>query len=289
VTHSLQHRRSIPGPKDPFQVYPAVSRVRRWSNLPPAIDPVESCEPENRYLHHSGLSLRAWLRGGRPSVAYSDDIVVTEGLNAEFLGGPPRLFVEAGREQLIVLLEHGLMFDSRVLDVGCGALRGGRWVIPLLEPGHYCGIEPAEAMLARGLRDFVPAGIIEIKRPRFDNNDRFDFSVFGVHFTHVMARSIWTHASKPQIEVMLDGFAEWATEDGVFLASFFPSGDSLQGEDYSGDEWVGRSHLSEEKGTVGHALSWIERACENRRLVATRLDREPLREESQVWCAVRRA
>ncbi|MCJ7726455.1 MAG: class I SAM-dependent methyltransferase, partial [Acidimicrobiia bacterium] len=161
------------------------------------------------------------------------------GLNADFLGGPPHLFEAAGREQLIVLLQHDLTYDSRVLDVGWGALRGGRWIIPLLAPGHYCGIEPAQAMLARGLRDFVPAEIVEIKRPRFDHNDRFDFSVFGIEFTHVIARSIWTHASKEQIEAMLDGFSTWATAEGVFLSSYFPAGESKHQEDYVGGGWVG--------------------------------------------------
>jgi hypothetical protein len=209
--------------------------------------------------------------------------------NADFLGGPPHLFEAAGREQLMVLLEHGLTFDSYLLDVGCGALRGGRWLIPLLEPGHYCGIEPAESMLARGLRDFVPAEILEIKRPRFDHNDRFDFSVFNVRFTHVLARSIWTHAAKVQIEAMLDGFAACGTDDAVFLASFHPAGDPGEREDYEGEDWVGRSHQSEEGGTVGHSWSWIAEACEARQLTAALLNRDPLQKKGQVWCAVRRA
>lgn len=209
-------------------------------------------------------------------------------LNADFLGGPPQLFEEAGREQLIVLLEHGLSFDSYVCDVGCGALRGGRWVIPLLEPGHYCGIEPATAMLRRGLRDFVSPEILELKRPRFDHNDRFDLSVFGVRFTHVIARSIWTHASKPQIQRMLDGVVETGTADVVMLASFFPAGESKKAEDYQGEAWVGRSHESEEKGTVGHSWDWIVAACARRGLHAERLDRLPLQEQGQVWCAIHR-
>jgi hypothetical protein len=211
------------------------------------------------------------------------------GINADFLGGPAHLFEAAGREQLIVLLEHGLTFESYVCDIGCGALRGGRWVIPLLEPGHYCGIEPARAMLERGLREFVPDRMLEFKRPRFDHNDRFDLGVFGVRFSHVVARSIWTHASKPQIEAMLDGFAAHGTDDAVMLASFFPAGESKKSEDYLGVEWVGRSHLSEAKGTVGHSWEWIAESCRRRSLVAGRVDRPPLQEGGQIWCAVTRS
>ena len=42
-----------------------------------------------------------------------------------FTGGPAKHFEVAGRNQLAVLLEHGLHTSSRVLDIGCGALRGG--------------------------------------------------------------------------------------------------------------------------------------------------------------------
>jgi len=227
-------------------------------------------------------------RGSAPfsTGAYRGFRVGAEDLNRDFVGGPPHLFEAAGREQLIVLLEHGLRFDSIVLDVGCGALRGGRWVIPLLDTGHYCGIEPVRAMVERGLRDFVDPGIVALRRPRFDHNDRFDFSVFGVAFTHVVARSIWTHSSKLQIETMLESFLACGTEESVFLASFLPGGEEEGLEDYAGDAWVGRSHMSEQKGVVGHSWAWIVDACEGRGLVARRLDRPPL--HRQVWCSIQR-
>jgi hypothetical protein len=46
-----------------------------------------------------------------------------------------------------------------VLDVGCGALRVGYWLIHFLEPENYYGIEPKKRMLGTGrkalwLRDY---------------------------------------------------------------------------------------------------------------------------------------
>jgi hypothetical protein len=215
------------------------------------------------------------------------------------------LFEAAGREQLIVLLEHALSFDSIVLDIGCGVLRGGRWIIPLLEPGHYCGIEPHRESVERGLREFVDPRVVALKRPRFDHNDRFDPSVFGVRFTHVLARSIWTHASKSQIETMLDGFVRWSTEDAVLLASMIPASRlaalpspmrsvvrrgrrRLILPEYGGDRWVGQSHESDAKGMVGHGLRWLRRVCADRGLHARLLRRPPLNGGGQVWLAVRR-
>lgn len=71
--------------------------------------------------------------------------------------------------------QHGMQPDSAVLDIGCGCPRGGRWIIPLLEPGNYCGIEPMDHTVNKGLRQFLAPGITELKNPRFDHNDRFEF------------------------------------------------------------------------------------------------------------------
>ena len=59
-----------------------------------------------------------------------------------FLGGPVETFEAIGRLQLITLLRCGLYPDSRVLDLGCGSLRGGYWLVHFLRPERYFGIEP---------------------------------------------------------------------------------------------------------------------------------------------------
>jgi SAM-dependent methyltransferase len=202
----------------------------------------------------------------------------------DFLGGPPELFDPAGREQLIVLLEHGLQYTSKVLDIGCGCLRGGRWIIPILEPGHYFGIEPQFHMVAKGLERFVDPKIVEIKTPRFDYNDRFDFSVFGETFTHFMARSIWTHASKHHIETMLDGVARWGEPGAIMLTSFLPVKFFGRQRDYEGNDWVGRSHASDVSGMVAHSYGWIRRACSARGLRSHLLRRPPV--GNQVWIVI---
>jgi SAM-dependent methyltransferase len=207
--------------------------------------------------------------------------------NAEFLGGPPELFVSAGREQLLVLLDEGLSLDSYLLDVGCGPLRGARWTIPLLDAGHYFGIEPQKQMVEKGLAHFIDPEIVHLRRPTFDWNDRFDFSVFGRKFTHFMARSIWTHCSKKSIETMLDGFVAWSEPEGVFLASLKPA-KPFGLPDYQGDEWVGKSHESTASGSVAHSLSWLREQCRRRGLTVRTLDREPLQEKGQIWSVIRR-
>src|SRR5262245_34622117 len=123
-----------------------------------------------------------------------------------FLGVPVKAFESGGREQLHYLLRAGLLPTSKLIDLGCGVLRAGYWIIRYLDPGGYCGIEPHQERLHIGTHDILDPGTIESKRPRFHSNPDFDTSVFAEKFDFFLAYSIWTHASKPQIQVMLDAF-----------------------------------------------------------------------------------
>ena len=152
----------------------------------------------------------------RRSLQEIGQILHSEGI---FTGGPPDYFETAGRLQLATLLREGIYPDSKVLDVGCGCLRGGYWMIHFLGRGCYFGIEPAVFMLNKGIQHVLEPEVFREKQPRFDNNDRFDFSVFGEKFDVVLARSIWTHTSKKQIQIMLDSFAANSSPNAFFLAS----------------------------------------------------------------------
>ena len=226
-----------------------------------------------------------YVAPSEPEHGETDALTRPEAWNEEFLGGPPELFDLVGREQLIVLLEHGLTFSSYVLDIGCGCLRGGRWIIPLLDGGHYCGIEPQSGMVSRGLQQFIDPDVVASKDPKFDYNDRFDFSVFGRKFTHFIARSIWSHASKPQIELMLDGVAAWGEPNSVLLASFYRTWFLIR-RDYRGDAWIGESHESQGVGVVAHDFKWIKRACRQRGLSASIMHRRRI--SGQIWAVVRK-
>jgi hypothetical protein len=58
-----------------------------------------------------------------------------------FTGGPVEVFDQAGRLQLYTLVREGLSPYSKLLDVGCGCLRGGYWLVRLLDADCYFDIE----------------------------------------------------------------------------------------------------------------------------------------------------
>lgn len=183
-------------------------------------------------------------------------------------------FEVTGRTQLISLIRNGLNPWDKFLDIGCGAFCGGYWVMHFLNSGCYHGIEPNVEMFNGGKSYILEPELIELKKPRFDHNDQYDFSVFNTPFDYMFAQSIWTHAGKKDIQKMLDGFVQHSSDQARFLTTVkLPD---MFHKDYKGDEWVGGSHQSDVKGTVRHSLKWIKEACSSRGLSVKRLTGEKI-------------
>lgn len=202
---------------------------------------------------------------------------------SKFFGVPIAGFENAGRQQFVLLMMAGLEPHSKVLDLGCGVLRAGYWLIHFLDPHGYYGIEPHRERLETGRTLILEPETERVKQPRFDTNPDFDSSVFGVHFDFFIAYSIWTHASKPQIETMLDNFLRDAKPGAVFLTSILPA--VWPKRDYRGKEWFGTSHESDQPGCIRHSLTWIVRECRRRGLHVRRLGRE---RDGQTWLQISR-
>ena len=201
-----------------------------------------------------------------------------------FLGVPLATFEQAGRGRLIALLGEGLAPESKVLDIGCGCLRVGYWLVRFLEPGCYCGIEPARQRVEYGLQYLFSPEELAVKRPRFDFNADFDSSVFKVSFDFFLATSIWSHASKQQIQVTLDSFTRDSAPGGIFLTSYLPAASA--DEDYNGDIWVGTSHESDTPGVIRHSLDWIIDQCGKREMQVDELPGVDC--DGQLWLRIHR-
>ena len=201
-----------------------------------------------------------------------------------FLGVPVVDFEKGGREQLVYLLTAGLNPDSKVVDLGCGVLRGGYWLIHFLDPGCYWGIEPHTERLEMGIHIILEPEILEAKRPHFHTNPHFDTSVFGEKFDFFLAYSVWTHASKLQIQAMLDSFIRDSKDGGVFLTSYLPA--NWRHPDYEGDKWNGTSHESDIPGCIHHSLRWIKAECDRRGLTVLGLGKD--KTHGQSWLEMTR-
>jgi SAM-dependent methyltransferase len=209
--------------------------------------------------------------------------IAAEGI---FLGGKQERFVIAGRTLFITLLSEGLFPGSKVLDIGCGCLRGGYWLIHFLEKGCYCGIEPNREMLDAGLKILLEPGLLDLKQPRFDHDPDFNFANFKEKFDFLVGLSIWTHAAKSQIQVMLDGFVEHASPGGVFITTYYPA--TLFRKDYKGVNWIGTGSPVQPVGMVHHSRAWIQAECEKRGLLAGEITEPAFKYWNQTWLRIKR-
>jgi len=145
--------------------------------------------------------------------------------------GPRNLYDVLGAQQFIALIDAGLRDTHKLLDIGCGSLRGGRLFIPYLRPYCYYGIEPNEALVEAGFENELGFYIVAIKHPQFDHGTEFDTGVFGVQFDYALAQSVFSHVPLTAIRRCFDSLAKTLAPGGQFLFTFF-KGES----DYDGDE-----------------------------------------------------
>jgi SAM-dependent methyltransferase len=184
--------------------------------------------------------------------AFIEDAVKSGGIPTEDLGGPLQFFDLSGRATLSLLLEQGLCPFHRVLDLGCGTLRLGYWLIRLLDRGRYYGLEPDTFRLEVGKKYIVGEELLAQKEPHFANNDDFDLTVFNQEFDFVVARSIWTHTSRQQIAANLTSLAECLAPNGAFFTSFWPAMEPK--ESYRGDEWTPKAR---------YRIDWLRQTCKS--------------------------
>jgi SAM-dependent methyltransferase len=175
--------------------------------------------------------------------------------------GVPHYFDPIGRSQFELLTLLGLKPGHHVLDIGCGSLAAGKYLIPYLQAGHYCGIEPNAWLIADGIEYELGRRWVAARQPRFSHNGEFDLDVFGEKFDFLLAHSIFSHGSQAQIGKALRKAAQVIKPDGLFIASYFKSD-----RDYEGEQWVypggvaytpqtiGR--LAQASGLAAHETKW---------------------------------
>lgn len=176
---------------------------------------------------------------------------IAESIAAEapYPGGPKRDFERVGRDALILLLEHGLRPDHYVLDFGCGPLRLGYWLIRLVDPGHYFGIEPVSTMLQPGLRHAVSEDILAFKKPTFSDTRLCEFTVFDAKFDFIVARSIMTHSTPGMLRKVLQSFRDHTDHGSQLFASYWRKGDPFpalaaeDGDALAEGDWRFISHV----------------------------------------------
>ena len=106
------------------------------------------------------------------------------------------------------------------MDMACGALRLGQFLIPYLHRGHYIGVDVTRTLIDAGLEHELSPGIVKMKKPQFIINDSFDLSDCPP-FDMAVAQSLFTHLTLDDIERCGRGLRAAARPGSVFLFTWF--------------------------------------------------------------------
>ena len=135
--------------------------------------------------------------------------------------GPPEDYDLIAAMTFNLLTTLGLRQHHSLLDVGCGSLRIGRLLIPYLNRGKYFGIEPAEWLVAEGIKQELGETVVQIKRPTFFFTDSPEAVVQAkVLFDFALAQSIFSHCGLDLIRGWLSAVSRSLAQEGALIVTF---------------------------------------------------------------------
>jgi len=115
------------------------------------------------------------------------------------------------------VLAQGLRPEHRLIDLGCGTLRGGLPLIRHLEPGHYTGVEVRPEALEAGRKELREAGL-EAKAPNLIQSGDLDTLELGPA-DFIWSFAVLIHMPDPVLESCFRFVQRHLTDAGVFLAT----------------------------------------------------------------------
>jgi cyclopropane fatty-acyl-phospholipid synthase-like methyltransferase len=128
---------------------------------------------------------------------------------------------EIGQLQIDFLKNEGLLPEHRLLDIGCGTLRGGRHFIGYLDAGRYTGtelsakaVEAARSLIEREELTGKGATIIHVA------DGRLTFEGLSGPYTYIFAQSVFTHLAERHIEQCFANLPNIMDDRSLFYFTF---------------------------------------------------------------------
>lgn len=134
-----------------------------------------------------------------------------------FVGG---LWDEIGQLQFEFLKARGLRPDHKLLDMGCGCLRGGIHFVRYLDPGNYCGLDINASLIQAGALELDEAGLDD-RHARLLIDDEFRCDTFNEKFDFMVSVSLFTHLPINSIVRCLSEARRQLKPEGVYFSTYF--------------------------------------------------------------------
>lgn len=132
-----------------------------------------------------------------------------------------RIWTEHQQMQLSFLQRRGLTSASTVLDIGCGPMRLGSVLIPLLNDGWYYGQDINSSTIAFGEEVLREAGIPEHAPYTLFASDQFELTAVDRPVHIAFANSVFSHLTLNSIFTALLQLQTVLAPSGVLYATFF--------------------------------------------------------------------
>jgi len=133
------------------------------------------------------------------------------------------------KNQLAFLKSVGLKKSTKVLDLGCGCLRGALDLIQYLNKGCYTGVDVSKGLLDAGTQR--AGNLMGEKNVCLALADSFDYgkAVDGKKYDIVFSNSVVTHLLPEDIEAYFKGVAGLLSKKGKFYFTMYPLPDHVPG------------------------------------------------------------
>ena len=135
----------------------------------------------------------------------------------EYIGGHWELI---GDLQKRFLINQGLKKKHKILDIGCGSLRLGVKLIPLLNKGCYFGVDKEPLLIEAGIEKEISKKLIQLKKPKFLVSDNFNFNEIIQRVDFAIAQSLFTHLPENLINLCFKNLHKVLMKNGKFFATF---------------------------------------------------------------------
>ena len=136
--------------------------------------------------------------------------------------GDPANFDITSALQFHLLTAFGLREFHYVLDIGCGPLSAGRFLIPYLLPERYFALEMQQGLIEQGVQFELGQDQLTLRAPQFLTGTDLHPAKFGVKFDYILGQSGLSRCPASTIEVCLQEAASCLRPDGIMVASFLP-------------------------------------------------------------------
>lgn len=168
-----------------------------------------------------------------------------------FVGNPDN-YDKIGKIVFNLLLKYGLKPEHKLLDIGCGSLRVGKFIINYLNQSNYYGIDANNWLIVEALEN---ENINLNKYPILTCVRNFDLDN-NIKYNYILCNSVFIHACKKEIEKVFSQLNDILEDEGFFIFNY------IEGKkDNEAKEWTYPSHICYTKKYIEgllkkYNLSW---------------------------------